>query len=333
MNHYVVNIMGGNWKSENGDGNTRRITRRGILASVSASAVGGLAGCSGGDGGNGGTSVPDIETPTDTENIIPGEIVHHELPGVEVLNHWSARTEGTPFVHLKIKNNRDEELSAPSQPARDNNPIIRARQLTEQGNQVGHDVWVGQVFGPSNINPGTSAEIGVLDGVGSDNAARYELCLYKKEVFRQLRNWERACTETDMSKMPGPGENDVVHDGVDDIEVTRNEMRDVDEGVGDLEIVVTLKNTGDQPISLGDFLIAVQYFSGEGKYIPEGYDPVTMDTASSEISPGETVTLAGVPITGGNPETYEVCLVPREKRENIADVCGWPRDEKSGEDG
>ena len=173
------------WQSGTSERTTRQITRRSILASVGAGATVGLAGCTGDDGGG------------DGDSIIPGEVVYHELSGVEVLDHWAEQDGGNDWLKLEIQNNRGDQLKKPVNINFPDGsvPIIRGRTLTGQGNNLLASYWTGRsTLGPGSVNPDTSAVIGINSEAAAENAARYELCLYSKEQSGSM-SWGEGCTE------------------------------------------------------------------------------------------------------------------------------------------
>lgn len=337
--------------NQNTEKNSRRITRRSVLASISTGAMIGLAGCGGGgDGDDGGTSTPPGEVksamPTtsgsSSDSLIPGRIVHQGLEGVEVLDHWAERTPSA-WIKVKLQNNRDEPLKRPGD--FHNNPdadMIRSRVLTEQGNQLSSDVWVRNTqLGPAKIKPGTSAIIG-LGAPGQETAARYELCLHKMTDTYKMPGWKKACTDwtptpsPTPSPGPGPGSNDVIHNGLDNVEVTGYRMTEAEDGRPVVE--VDLKNNGE---FIKRFYVAVQFYDQWGRYYPER-EPVWnwMHPARSgrnydgfEAGMSQTVKVSmramRVPEDPIEIESYEICIDSTNNAltaEKIIPTCKWPRD-------
>jgi len=159
------------------------VRRRTLVMSAGVIALG-LAGCSRNTSSGDGDSL-DEETST-TESSIPGEVVHDGLETIEVLEHW---TEGDR-VMLRVRNVGEEPFPG-SRPIGDDEPVIKGRTLTEQGNVVRSSWWEAGPTdeGPEEINPGTEAEIGFL--VNAEEAARYELCLAM--AARPGVEWEEVC--------------------------------------------------------------------------------------------------------------------------------------------
>lgn len=187
------------------------LTRRSVLATMGGCAGIGLAGCSGnqsdGDDGSGDTPSSDAtdtnggaETPGESnggssqDSVIPGDVVHNELEGVEVLNHWATSDD---IVQLRIQNSGDNELNAPGGFS-EGDPVIQGRTLSQEGNAVGEGRWqTGAPTGPETVNPGTEATIGFLINAGASNAARYELCLTTSPVGGlSMASWGELCGES-----------------------------------------------------------------------------------------------------------------------------------------
>lgn len=144
----------------------------------------GLAGCSS-DGSSGDGDALEEETNT-PESSIPGEVVHDGLETIEVLDHW---TDGDRVI-LRVRNDGDDPFPG-SGPIGDDEPVIKGRTLTEQGNVVRSSWWdAGPTDeGPEEINPETEAEIGFL--IAAQKGARYELCLAM--ASRPGVEWEEVC--------------------------------------------------------------------------------------------------------------------------------------------
>jgi hypothetical protein len=309
---------------------------------VSTGAIGGLAGCGGGDQGgesDGQTSPLPEEVkeniPTtagsQSDTLIPGKIVHHKVSGVEVVDHW-AEQDQNDWVKLKIQNNRDEPFKKPASIYEKDIPIIRGRTLTEQGNKLASDVWYGGAFGPGKINTGTSATIGLDCGPATPNAARYEICLYTKSTSLSLSSWKKGCTEWTPTASPtptpgpGPGSNDLVHNGIDNLEVMGQEVVNASEENW-LSLEIDLKNTGDQ--SLKNYYVAVQFFDKWGRYYPpreprivEGGPGPIGSTVDRTIEPGETKTIT-VGVEKTRFDTYEICIGTDQR--TVIETCEWSR--------
>lgn len=182
------------------------LKRRKVI--ISLGIVVGVAGCTGGESGGESTTLPEEveEAMTEEEmseeqegqqnSIIPGEVVHNGLSGIEILDHW-AEQDQRDWVKFRIKNNRDEPLEALTggspNPGDD---VLRARTLTEQGNELASGFWYGNAgnSGPTEINPGTSATIGFSIDPAAENAAKYEICLYEKGDNFLSQPWEEVCS-------------------------------------------------------------------------------------------------------------------------------------------
>lgn len=171
-------------------------TRRSVVATLCGGCTVGIAGCSGNDGSgdttqptdsptaqtDGGTRSPD-EGP---ESLIPGEVVHDELDGIEVQDHW-ATADG---VRIRIRNTGDEALTYPGGQYQAGRHVW-GRSLSEDGNEVFSAFWNGNTgTGPSEVAPGTEATIGFPIDAG--NADRYELCFAQKEAAG-VSSWEQLC--------------------------------------------------------------------------------------------------------------------------------------------
>jgi len=340
------------WRSGGSEGTTQRITRRSILASIGTGAIGGIAGCTGGgdEGGGSGqtTTLPEEveeEMPTtagsQSDTLIPGEIVYQGLSGIEVLDHW-AEQDQNDWVKLEIQNNRDEPFKRPADyQSNTDADIIRGRTLTEQGNILAGDVWVTRTnFGPGEIKPGTSAIIGLDCAPATQNAARYELCLHKKANMGSIKDWKIACTDWTPTPTatptpgPGPGSNEVIHNGLDNVEVLGHEMTDADRE-GWINAEVELKNNGEY---IKRFYVAVQFYDQWGRYYPPR-EPAFIwahkaDTVGQYkgLEAGETLTVkvpVRIPEGDAEIESYEVCVGQTNNEltaEKIITACEWPRD-------
>lgn len=339
------------WRSENTEGNSQRITRRSVLASVTTGAIIGVAGCSGGDGGDGQTTTLPEEVeenmPTtagsQSDSLIPGEIVHQNIEGIEVLDHW-AEQDQTDWIKLEIQNNRDKPFKQPGAgyQGEEGVNIVRSRVLTEQGNQLSSDIWVrGSQFGPGKINPGTSGVIGI-GSPAQQNAARYELCLHPKRERFGVAGFKKACTDWTPTASPtptpgpGPGSNEVIHNGLDNVEVLSHERKD-HPALGTFKLVVKLKNNGEY---IKRFYVAAQFYDQWERYYPErepawvwmhpGTFTGTDDYDGFEA--GETIkakVLVEEPEDPIKLETYDICIDSTNnklKAEKIIPTCEWPRD-------
>jgi hypothetical protein len=163
-----------------------------------------LAGCSGGgdsgDGNSGNGDTTATEGGGQGENgengpdsLIPGEIVHDELDGFEVLDHW---TTSKGVVKLRIRNTMESELGIPGSYQK-GDPVVLGRTLTSEGNVLEKGDWRGLTVGPSTINAGTTATIGFLINADASQAERYELCLTTSPAGGiSVKTWEDLCGDS-----------------------------------------------------------------------------------------------------------------------------------------
>jgi hypothetical protein len=179
--------------------------RRGVI--VSLGLVVGVAGCTGGESSGESTTLPEEveETMTKEEmteeqqgqrdSIIPGEVVHDGLSGIEILDHW-AEQDQRDWVKFRVMNNRDEPFDQPTGASPDpGDDILRARTLTGQGNVLASAAWTSNTsFGPTEIDPNTSATVGLSVDPAAENAARYEICFHKRTDTLSIRDWAEVCS-------------------------------------------------------------------------------------------------------------------------------------------
>jgi hypothetical protein len=179
--------------------------RRSMLLTICGGLAFGLAGCSGRDSSNTSTPTPTLSPGSSGsggdggggasgESDIPGEVVHNDLEGINVVSH---RASGES-VEMQIENTGDEVLSSPEQTS-DPGPHIWIRTLTEEGTVVNIMNWQGRI----NLDNAGRVEPGVAETMSydlkADQAARYEICLFNREErgewVQDLRDlpWEEFC--------------------------------------------------------------------------------------------------------------------------------------------
>jgi hypothetical protein len=144
---------------------------------------------------NGGTETTgESNGESSQESVIPGEVVHNELEGVEVLNHWVTSDD---IVKLRIQNSGDNELNAPAGFS-GGDPVIQGRKLSQEGNSLGEGRWqTGAPAGPETVSAESEATIGFLINAGASNAARYELCITTSPVGGlSMASWGDLCGES-----------------------------------------------------------------------------------------------------------------------------------------
>jgi hypothetical protein len=166
-----------------------------IATAASAVAIA-VAGCAGdGDGGPTPTGVDGTPGSSGTgsgggsapQSTIPGQVVHNELEGIGVTDHWY---DGE-FLHIQIRNERSEALEPVERFLSAGDHVI-GRGLSEDGEQLRLTTWTGvdRRPGPSTIETGGETVIGFPIASGS-NPARYEICLANKSYGSS--SWSELC--------------------------------------------------------------------------------------------------------------------------------------------